>query len=115
MLSSPHNAASWGHMARAEKRGVKGCRRHRLSGGELHKRVLTSAEASGLELHARAGVIPTPEAVMCGVTRKDTLSNQPRRRQGRAKGDRMMRIVRSMPPAGGVVHQALGPDGDRGY
>jgi hypothetical protein len=34
-----------------------------------------------------------------------------RRRQGRGQGDKRMRIVRSMPPAGGVLHQALGPDG----
>jgi hypothetical protein len=84
---------------------------HRASGAELHKRVLTSAEASGLERHARAGVIPTKEAVMCGTTRKDTLSNPPRPRQGRGQGDKMARIVRSMPPAGGVVHHALDPDG----
>jgi hypothetical protein len=84
---------------------------HRASGAELHKRVLTSAEASGLEGPARTGVIPTKEAVMCGATRKDTLSNPPRRRQERGKGDKDAdRAVDATQPGAWCII-ALGPDG----
>ena len=51
---------------------------HRASGAELQGPPILSGpwpgrgtEASGLERHARAGVIPTTEAVLCGTTRKE--------------------------------------------